>query len=98
MNLSHLPIIAKDAIRKGILAKDAVVRMELIGLKLKTVNDLEKSEYNIVFLHELLERDDKELLGIVNISKISLKQIYDTLARYHELDKIENDKFNLGIS
>ena len=89
MRFSDLPIKAQQAIEHGLRNNDPIVRMEFIGLPLKTINDLEESEFEIIRLKDLLNRTEEELLSIPGFAKLSLKKVYAALARYDELEDCE---------
>jgi len=79
---------AKRAITQGIERGDCVVEMEVLGLSQRTVNSLEKSEFEIVTLEQLVNHRLQDLMTIPNLGKVAIDSIYTCLSNYHKLDEL----------
>ena len=76
---------ARRAIAEGVRRGDPVANLEYLGLTLRTINILENSEYGILDLEELVSRNRDELLAISNVTPSVMREILQSLARYHTL-------------
>lgn len=72
-----------EAARNGF----AVAELECLGLSVRTINALEASKYNIIFLDELIERTDKELSSLRNLGKHGLREITAALAKFARFEE-----------
>lgn len=79
---SELCLIIRDAAKKGF----AVAELECLGLSVRTINALESSKYNIIYLDELIARSDKEISSLKNLGKQGLSEISAALAKFSQFE------------
>jgi uncharacterized protein YerC len=73
------------AIRLGAESGDGVAELELLGFSVHAIATLENSEYELIFLRDLLQCTQDQLLSIHNFGWRQLTNLYKCLGRYHEL-------------
>jgi DNA-directed RNA polymerase alpha subunit len=72
----------KDVAGKGM----AVAELEYVGLNVRVINALEESEFNIVYLSDLIALKEDELLTIQQIGATGLGLIKQALLRVGEVE------------
>lgn len=78
---------AREALVHGIHNEETVAELEYLGLSVRVINSLEESEWNIVYLEDLLAMNEEEILSIPNIGELGLAQIKKVLTKYHTLEE-----------
>lgn len=91
MELPTIPDEANIAIAKGIENGDHIVDLMLLNFSQRNVNILEQ-QGNIQNIEELVHMHPEDLLGLTNFGQKALEQLFESLARYHELDEIRTIK------
>ena len=84
----EISLEAERAIRAGIERGESVADLELLGLPLRVINQLEESQFEIVILKQLMNCTPDQLLGIDCLAMVSVRQILTALSRYHELEDL----------
>jgi DNA-directed RNA polymerase alpha subunit len=80
---------ARLAIARGVQRDDPVANLEYLGLTLRTINILENSDFQITKLSELVLRKRDELLSIPNVTPSVMREILNSLSRYHLLEEAQ---------
>lgn len=76
-----------DLIQDAAKAGMAVAELEYLGLSVRTINALESSKHNCVFLKDLIELSGDQIAEIPSLGANSLKEIVDALNRFAEFEK-----------
>jgi hypothetical protein len=84
----QIPEESISAIMRGCQRKDAVVEMELMGLSQRIINALEESEFEIIYLEELIGFTLDEIMTINNIGATAINQLCSILVKYSQLEKL----------
>ena len=79
---------ARHAINLGIDREASIAELELLGLPQRTIGMLEDSRLQIITLAELLKHSQEELLQIENLGERTIREIFDCLARYDQLEPL----------
>jgi len=87
-NKFQIPEESIASIMRGCKRKDAVVEMELMGLSQRVINALEESEFEIIYLEELIGFTLDEIMSIDNIGATAINQLCSILIRYSQLEKL----------
>lgn len=74
---------ALQAIHDGIEANDPVSNLEWLGLAPRALQQLNEAE--IVTLRHLMDKNQEDLLQIDSFGNVSLDQLMEALAQYHNL-------------
>ena len=77
----HIRRMILDAARNGL----AVAELEYLGLSLRVVNTLEE-KLGVLYLQELIDMSEEELLSTRQLGSGALKQISKALERFPELE------------
>ena len=72
----------------------AVAELEYLGLSLRVINTLEE-RVGIVYIGQLIEKSEIELLGIKQLGSGAVKQIIAALERFPDLES-ERQRWNTG--
>lgn len=91
-SLPHIPLEARQALSEAVKRSDGIAELELLGLPVHTIAVLEQSDYEFVYLEEILQVSPYDLLGISNFSWLSLYQLFTALSRYHELPRLKEQR------
>jgi RNA polymerase sigma factor (sigma-70 family) len=78
---------ARRAIQEGVRRGDCVADMESLGLSQRTIGMLEKSNFEIITLHDLVSRSTDDLLQINSFGATAVQEILECLSRYDQLDR-----------
>lgn len=81
---------AHQAITQGIDRGGTIAELELLGLPQRTIGMLEDSHLQIITLSELLSYSQEELLQIENLGERTIREIFDCLARYEQLETLRS--------
>lgn len=65
----------------------AIAELEYLGVSLRVINSLEESEYNLVYIDDLLKLTEQEISLIPNIGKSGVSQIFNALKNLENLEK-----------
>lgn len=76
-----------NLIREAADAGMAIAELEYIGLSVRTINALESSKHNCVFLVDLIELSSEQIAAIPSLGAHGLKEITEALRRFAELNK-----------
>lgn len=92
---------AKDAIARAVQQESPISDLEALGLNSRSISQL--NDAGIITMGELMSKSPEQLLLLVRSGKKkysfgegSLKQLFNALARYHELE--QDSKINRCIS
>lgn len=86
--LPIIPPVALQAIRKGVVDGNPISDLEFIGLSIRVIQQLNKN--GIIAMEDLMQWTPEMLLfEIDSFGEKSLIQLFEVLARYHELDQIK---------
>jgi RNA polymerase primary sigma factor len=82
-----IPPAAQRAIREGVRRGDCVADMELLGLSQRTIGMLEKSKFEIITLHDLVNCSRADLMQISSFGEKAVQEVLDCLSRYDQLER-----------
>ena len=91
MELALIPDVATQAIARGIEQGDYIVDLMLLDFSQRNVNILEQ-QGNIQTIEQLCHAKKEDLLELKNFGYKALEQLFEALARYHELDELRTIK------
>lgn len=84
----------QELIRKKADNGMAVAELEYLGLSLRVINTLEE-KMGVIFIQQLIEKSEKELLAIKQLGQGAVKQILNALERFPELEN-ERERWHKG--
>ncbi|MFM2093676.1 MAG: Bacterial polymerase, alpha chain terminal domain, partial [Planctomycetota bacterium] len=88
ITVPKISAMAQHAIHLGIDRGASIAELELLGLPQRTIGMLEDSRLQIITLAELLKHSQEELLQIENLGERTIREIFDCLARYDQLEPL----------
>lgn len=78
---------ALAAIQRGVERGDTIAEMEAAGVSQRIINALEESEFEIIYVEQLLHTELEDLLCIQNIGVSAIEQLSNALKNYDVLEK-----------
>lgn len=76
----------RKLIREAAAAGVAIAELEYLGLSVRTINALESSVHNCVFLEDLIELSADQVAEIPSLGQHGLGEIIEALRRFPELE------------
>lgn len=75
----------RKLILKAAEERTPLAELEYLGLSLRVINTLEE-RMNVIYLKDLIEKSEREILAVKQLGVHAIQQIRDVLERFSELE------------